>query len=74
LPRSAPSCVSRRRRAYGTVNTHCGEPNELEVDTSAGDEQEDYKDCWVCCRAMTVRVTCRPGRLLSASTPNKLDP
>jgi Cysteine-rich CPXCG len=44
---------------------HCGEPNELEVDTSAGDEQEYYEDCWVCCRAMTVRVACRPGRLSS---------
>lgn len=46
---------------------HCGESNELTIDTSAGDEQDYTEDCWVCCRPMTIRVACRPGRLLSVT-------
>jgi len=41
----------------------CGEPLSLSVDTSGGREQSYYEDCAVCCRAMAVRVRCRPGRL-----------
>ncbi len=35
---------------------YCGEPIELEVDCSAGD-QEYIEDCAVCCRPISVRVT-----------------
>ena len=45
----------------------CGEPVALEVDTSAGDEQEYVEDCAVCCRPMDVYVRCRPGEILSIS-------
>lgn len=45
----------------------CGEPVALEVDTTAGDEQEYVEDCAVCCRPMEVFVRCRPGELLSIS-------
>jgi hypothetical protein len=45
----------------------CGEPVALEVDTSAGDEQEYVEDCAVCCRPMDVFVRCRPGEILSIS-------
>jgi Cysteine-rich CPXCG len=43
----------------------CGEAGSIEVDTSAGDEQSYVEDCWVCCRPMQVRVSCRPGEVLS---------
>ena len=45
----------------------CGEAVALEIDTSAGDEQEYVEDCAVCCRPMDVFVRCRPGELLSIS-------
>ena len=45
----------------------CGEPVALEIDTTAGDEQEYVEDCAVCCRPMEVFVRCRPGELLSIS-------
>jgi hypothetical protein len=45
----------------------CGEAVALDVDTSAGDEQEYVEDCAVCCRPMDVFVRCRPGELLSIS-------
>ena len=45
----------------------CGEPVALEVDTSAGDEQEYVEDCAVCCRPMDVYVRCRLGEILSIS-------
>ncbi|NKF21289.1 CPXCG motif-containing cysteine-rich protein [Solimonas marina] len=35
----------------------CWEDIVLEVDLSAGDEQEYAEDCSVCCRPMTVHVT-----------------
>ena len=35
---------------------YCGEPIELLVDCSAGD-QDYIEDCAVCCRPITVRVT-----------------
>jgi len=35
---------------------YCGEPIELEIDCSAGD-QDYIEDCAVCCRPITVRVT-----------------
>lgn len=34
---------------------YCGEPIELQVDTSAGD-QDYIEDCFVCCRPIQVRV------------------
>jgi len=42
----------------------CGEPIELTVDTSAG-TQFYYEDCPVCCRPMSVRVSCRPGEIVA---------
>jgi hypothetical protein len=39
----------------------------LEIDTTAGDEQEYVEDCAVCCRPMDVYVRCRPGEVLSIS-------
>lgn len=45
----------------------CGEPVALDIDTSAGDEQEYVEDCAVCCRPMDVYVRCKPGQLLSIS-------
>ena len=43
----------------------CGEAGSIAVDTSAGDEQSYVEDCWVCCRPMHVRVSCRPGEITS---------
>jgi hypothetical protein len=45
----------------------CGESIAIDVDTSAGDEQEYVEDCAVCCRPMDVFVRCRPGEILSIS-------
>jgi hypothetical protein len=45
----------------------CGEVIDLDVDTTAGDEQEYVEDCSVCCRPMNVFVRCRPGRVESVS-------
>ena len=45
----------------------CGEPVALEIDTTAGDEQEYVEDCAVCCRPMDVYVRCRPGEVLCIS-------
>lgn len=45
---------------------HCGEPIELTVDTSVG-EQSYYEDCPVCCSPMEVYVVCRPGEVVSLS-------
>ena len=46
----------------------CGENLALEVDTSAGNEQEYVEDCAVCCRPMAVYVRCEPGQVHSVST------
>lgn len=35
----------------------CWEEIVLDIDLSAGDQQEYSEDCSVCCRPMTVRVT-----------------
>ena len=35
---------------------YCGEPNELEIDPSAGSRQSYTKDCQVCCRPWVVKV------------------
>lgn len=45
----------------------CGETIALEVDTTAGDEQEYVEDCPVCCRPMSVFVRCEPGTVHSVS-------
>jgi hypothetical protein len=45
----------------------CGEAMALEVDTTAGNEQEYVEDCPVCCRPMSVYIRCEPGRVHSVS-------
>jgi hypothetical protein len=45
----------------------CGETIALELDTSAGHEQEYVEDCPVCCRPMSVYVRCEPGTVHSVS-------
>jgi hypothetical protein len=35
---------------------YCGEPNEIEIDPSAGRSQSYVEDCQVCCRPWQVRV------------------
>ena len=35
---------------------YCGEPNEIEIDPSAGRVQSYVEDCQVCCRPWQVRV------------------
>ena len=35
---------------------YCGEPVEVDVDGSAGEEQAYVEDCPVCCRPWEVRV------------------
>ena len=45
----------------------CGESMALEVDTTAGEEQEYVEDCPVCCRPMEVYVRCEPGTVHSVS-------
>ena len=35
---------------------YCGEPNELEIDPSAGRRQAYTEDCQICCRPWQVRV------------------
>ena len=35
---------------------YCGEPNELEIDPSAGRRQSYTEDCQVCCRPWVVKV------------------
>jgi hypothetical protein len=42
---------------------HCGEPLEINVDTSQG-SHETVEDCQVCCRPMRLMVACEPGDLL----------
>ena len=34
----------------------CGEPNEVDVDISAGSRQTYVEDCQVCCRPNLLRV------------------
>ena len=34
----------------------CGEPNEVDVDISAGSRQSYVEDCQVCCRPNLLRV------------------
>ena len=45
----------------------CGEALMLEVDTTAGNEQEYVEDCAVCCCPMAVYVRCQPGQVDSVS-------
>lgn len=35
---------------------YCGEPNEIEIDPSAGRRQAYTEDCQVCCRPWQVKV------------------
>ncbi len=42
---------------------HCGEPIEMLVDCSAGD-QEYVEDCTVCCRPIVVRVAVEDGEVV----------
>ena len=45
----------------------CGEPTDLAIDLSGGD-QDDIQDCSVCCRPIRVRYSADHGRLSSFST------
>lgn len=40
---------------HNTYCPYCGEPIELVIDASAGD-QEYIEDCFVCCRPITVTM------------------
>ena len=42
---------------------HCGESFPLLIDTSVR-EQSLVEDCSVCCRPITLSITCRPGEIL----------
>jgi hypothetical protein len=39
---------------------YCGEPNEIPVDASIPD-QSYIEDCSVCCRPISLRITCLTG-------------
>jgi hypothetical protein len=39
---------------------YCGEPLDIEVDTSAGDQQY-LEDCRVCCRPVVLRIRTDPS-------------
>jgi len=41
----------------------CGQVNEIEVDPSAGYQQDYVEDCQVCCRANVLHVTIDPETL-----------
>ncbi len=45
---------------------YCGEPLELVLDTSLP-QQTYIEDCAVCCRPITLQLTCAPGQLLDLS-------
>ncbi|MEW8585631.1 MAG: CPXCG motif-containing cysteine-rich protein [Candidatus Thiodiazotropha sp.] len=45
---------------------YCGESIELLIDTSEP-QQEIIEDCPVCCRPITLRLSCIPGELLEIS-------
>ena len=45
----------------------CGEDLAIQVDTTAGDEQEYVEDCPVCCRPMDVYARCRDNEVESVS-------
>ena len=36
---------------------YCGEPVEVDVDTSGGEDQSYVEDCPICCRPWQVRVS-----------------
>jgi transposase-like protein len=40
---------------------YCGEENTIEIDESAGEEQQYVEDCQVCCKPWQVVVTLEPG-------------
>jgi phage terminase large subunit GpA-like protein len=45
---------------------HCGESFPLQIDTSQA-EQSLIEDCTVCCRPITLTISCRPGEIDSVS-------
>jgi hypothetical protein len=45
----------------------CGESMSLDVDITAGDEQEYVQDCPVCCRPMDVYIRCADGEVQGVS-------
>jgi len=49
----------------------CGEALSLEVDTTAGDEQEYVQDCAVCCHPMDVFVRCADGEVQGVSVSSQ---
>ncbi len=46
----------------------CGEPNEIDVDLSAGREQVYVEDCQVCCRPNLLRVSFDRGHRVRVDT------
>ncbi len=45
----------------------CGESIAIEIDTTAGDEQEYVQDCIVCCRPMDLFIRCADGEVQGVS-------
>jgi phage terminase large subunit GpA-like protein len=43
---------------------HCGETFPLQIDTSEA-QQTLIEDCTVCCRPMTLTISCQPGEVLA---------
>jgi len=41
---------------------YCGEANEIAIDGSL-EEQSYIEDCAICCRPITLRVTCLSGEI-----------
>ncbi|HEX8297303.1 MAG TPA: CPXCG motif-containing cysteine-rich protein [Chthoniobacteraceae bacterium] len=45
----------------------CGEFYSTTIDTSQGDHST-IEDCAVCCRPITLSVSCEPGELISVDS------
>jgi hypothetical protein len=52
---------------------YCGEPLDLAVDCSAGDQQHYYEDCRVCCRPMRVEIRLGSDQQVSSVTARRDD-
>ena len=40
---------------------YCGEQNEIFIDQTAGNSQEFYEDCEICCRPSLVKIRIEHG-------------
>lgn len=64
----APS--AERALQHPIICPHCGEPIEIAIDLSGGD-QNDVQDCTVCCSPIHVTYSVRDGQLQDfTSEPN----